>query len=75
MQPNQRNEVTIMSMGLVLFLLMAALEIVLVIMTCVRATEKKLWRKNRLFVRIAEIAANAKRARSRVKCLRRRISS
>jgi dienelactone hydrolase len=42
-------------MGLILFLLMAALEIVLVIMTCVRATEKKLWRKNRLFVRIAEI--------------------
>lgn len=44
-----------MSMGLVLFLLMAALEIVLVIMTCVRTTEKKAWRKNRLFVRIAEI--------------------
>ncbi len=44
-----------MNMGLILFLLMAALEIVLVIMTCVRATEKKLWRKNRLFVRIAEI--------------------
>ena len=55
MQTNPGNEVIIMNMGLILFLLMAALEIVLVIMTCVRATEKKLWRKNRLFVRIAEI--------------------
>ena len=55
MQANPGNEVIIMNMGLILFLLMAALEIVLVIMTCVRATEKKLWRKNRLFVRIAEI--------------------
>lgn len=55
MQANPRNEVIIMNMGLILFLLMAALEIVLVIMTCVRATEKKLWRKNRLFVRIAQI--------------------
>ena len=44
-----------MSMGFVLFLLTAALEIALVVMTCRKATEKKVWRKNRLFIRIAEI--------------------
>ena len=44
-----------MSMGLILFLLMTALEIALIVVTCVRATEKKVWRKNRLFVRLAEI--------------------
>lgn len=45
-----------MRMGMVLFLLTAALEIALVVISCVRATEKKTWRKNRLFVRLAEIA-------------------
>lgn len=44
-----------MSMGLVLFLLMTALEIALVIITCRKTAEKKVWRKNRLFVRIAQI--------------------
>ena len=43
-----------MSMGLVLFLLMAALEISLVVYSCNKAAERKVWRKNRLFVRIAE---------------------
>ena len=44
-----------MNMGLILFILMAALEIVLAVMTCRKATEKKTWRRNRLFVRLAEI--------------------
>lgn len=44
-----------MSMGLILFLLMTASEIALVVVTCRKTTEKKVWRKNRLFVRIAEI--------------------
>ena len=44
-----------MRMGLILLILMAALEIALAVMTCRKATEKKTWRKNRLFVRIAEI--------------------
>lgn len=44
-----------MSMGFILFLLSAALEIALVVVTCRKATEKKVWRKNRLFVRLAEI--------------------
>ena len=44
-----------MSMGLILFILMAALEIALIIVSCRKATEKKVWRKNRLFVRLAEI--------------------
>ena len=44
-----------MSMGFVLFLLTAALEIVLAVITCAKATDKKVWRKNRLFVRLAEI--------------------
>ncbi|MBR6039573.1 MAG: dienelactone hydrolase family protein [Clostridia bacterium] len=42
-------------MGFVLFLLTAAFEIALVVMTCRKATEKKTWRKNRLFVRLTEI--------------------
>lgn len=42
-------------MGYVLFILMIALEIALVVVTCRKETEKKAWRKNRLFVRIAEI--------------------
>ena len=44
-----------MNMGLILFLLMAALEIALVVVTCRKTTEKKVWRKNRLFVRIGQI--------------------
>lgn len=44
-----------MSMGLILFILTAALEIALVVLTCRKATEKKTWRKNRLIVRAAEI--------------------
>ncbi len=44
-----------MSMGFVLFLLMAALEIALAVVACRKATEMKTWRKNRLFVRLAEI--------------------
>ena len=45
-----------MSMGLILFILMAAMEIVLAIVSCRRAASMKGWRKNRLFVRAAEIA-------------------
>ena len=44
-----------MKMSTVLFLLMAVLEIGLAVLTCRKKTEKKLWRKNRLFVRIAQI--------------------
>ncbi|MBQ6235120.1 MAG: dienelactone hydrolase family protein [Clostridia bacterium] len=44
-----------MSMGFVLLLLTAALEIALAVVSCRKTTEKKVWRKNRLFVRIAEI--------------------
>ena len=44
-----------MSMGLVLFILTAALEAALVIFSRVRPTEKKVWRRNRLFVRILEL--------------------
>ena len=46
-------------MGLILLIMMAALEIALVILTCRKETEKKVWRKNRLFVRIAEIVIAA----------------
>ena len=44
-----------MRFGLVLFLLMAALEIVLVILSCRKGTTCKRWRRNRLLVRIAQI--------------------
>ncbi len=48
-----------MSMGLVLFILMAALEIALAVVTCVKSDDKKVWRRNRLFVRIAQIVIAA----------------
>lgn len=44
-----------MKMSTVLFLLMAALEIALAVFTCRKETEKKTWRKNRLFVRLAQL--------------------
>ena len=44
-----------MKMSTVLFLLMAALEIALAVLTCRKETEKKVWRKNRLFVRLAQL--------------------
>ncbi|MCR5611952.1 MAG: hypothetical protein K6F68_09030 [Clostridiales bacterium] len=46
-------------MGLVLFILMAALEIALAVVTCVKSDDKKVWRRNRLFVRIAQIVIAA----------------
>lgn len=45
-----------MSMGLILFIIMAALEIALAVVSCREAADKKAWRRNRLFVRLAEIA-------------------
>lgn len=44
-----------MKMSTVLFLPMAVLEIALAVFTCRRGTEKKTWRKNRLFVRLAQL--------------------
>ena len=44
-----------MKMSTVLFLLMAALEVALAVLTCRRETEKKTWRKNRLLVRLAQL--------------------
>ncbi len=43
-------------MGFVLFLLMAALEITLAVVSCRTPAEKKVWRKNRLFVRLVQAA-------------------
>lgn len=43
------------NLSLILFLLMAALEIALAVRTCRKETGKKVWRKNRLFVRFAQI--------------------
>ena len=42
-------------MGLILFLLLSAMEIVLAVKGRGRENEKKVWLKNRLFVRLAEI--------------------
>lgn len=42
-------------MGLVLLVLAAALEIALAVITCRKPTETKVWRRRRLFVRLAEI--------------------
>ena len=42
-------------MSPILFLLMTALEIILAIISCRKAPGQKVWRKNRLFVRLAQI--------------------
>ena len=48
-----------MRMGMILFLLMAVLEIGLAVLSCRKETEKKVWRKNRLLVRLLELAIAA----------------
>ena len=44
-----------MSTGLILFVLMAAMEIALAVATCLKKSDMKVWRRSRLFVRIAQI--------------------
>ena len=52
----QSEKGPVIVMGLILFILLSALEIVLAAKGCGREKEKKVWLKNRLFVRLAEIA-------------------
>ena len=52
----QSKKGSVIVMGLILFILLSTLEIILAVRGCGKEKEKKVWLKNRLFVRLAEIA-------------------
>lgn len=52
----QSKKGSVIVMGLILFILLSTLEIILAVRGCGKEKKKKVWLKNRLFVRLAEIA-------------------